>query len=183
MGLRLHSSAKYNALDHYHQPVVGAATSGPEQPVVDLAIPTTQDLIHVVLKNDEEKTEFMPSDEQFSALLANDNGRGVIHLLRHWCQTLGRKTITKIAVLQLRKHKHQHNCHSQWHHRSTPAGLGAERGSLAAKQCRDTSGGKADRSISNKSPSAIATRKHFLRSRLRSTTNGLWLYILVLVVG
>jgi len=64
---------------------------------------TTQDLIYVALQNGEEKTEFTPSDEQFFALLANDNGRGVVHLLRHWCRTLGSKTITKIAVLRLRE--------------------------------------------------------------------------------
>jgi hypothetical protein len=53
------------------------------------------------MQNGEEKTEFEPSDEQFFALLASDNGRGVAHLLRHWCRTLGRKTITKITVLEL----------------------------------------------------------------------------------
>lgn len=61
----------------------------------------TKKLIRVALQNGEEKTEFTPSDEQFFALLANDNGRGVVHMLRHWCRTLGRKTITKIAVLEL----------------------------------------------------------------------------------
>jgi hypothetical protein len=64
---------------------------------------TTQDLINVALQNGEKKTEFAPSDEQFFALLANDNGRGVVHLLRHWCRTLGRKMITKIVVLRLRE--------------------------------------------------------------------------------
>ncbi len=61
----------------------------------------TRDLINVALQSSEEKTEFEPSDEQFFALLANDNGRGAMHLLRHWCRTLGRKTVAKIVVLQL----------------------------------------------------------------------------------
>ena len=65
--------------------------------------PTTQGLINVALQNGEEKTEFAPSDEQFFALLASDNGRGVVHLLRHWCRTVGRKTIAKIVVIQLKE--------------------------------------------------------------------------------
>jgi hypothetical protein len=63
----------------------------------------TKYLIRVAIQNKEGKTEFTPSDEEFFALLANDNGRGVVHLLRHWCRTLGRKTITKIVVFELEK--------------------------------------------------------------------------------
>ena len=68
-----------------------------------IANETTQHLINVALQNGVEKTEFTPSDEQFFALLANDNGRVVVHLLRHWCRTLGRKTIMKIKVLRLKE--------------------------------------------------------------------------------
>src|SRR5580700_11154457 len=43
--------------------------------------PTTQGLINVALQNSEEKTEFALSDEQFFALLASNNRRGVVYLL------------------------------------------------------------------------------------------------------
>lgn len=62
----------------------------------------TKDLIRVALQSHQEKTEFLPSDEQFFALLASVHGRGVVHLLRHWCRTLGMKTISKIEILDLK---------------------------------------------------------------------------------